>query len=159
MKAHLALVLTLAACGPNAAELKAAHYARYRAEPAALLDGVAAAVTAQRYHVDQVAPDRGELTTIDKIFSAEGQTESVGARDAVDVHNNSIALAFLVRLMPAAGGAITIEIVPSIRRVHSDRPNLDTLSLDDPTLPGWVPVKIDELAIAIHAQLAAYEIK
>ena len=47
-----------------------------------------------------------------------------------------------------------------MRRLHSDRSDrFEDLELDDLSVPGWVPVKIDELAIAIHEQLATDEIK
>jgi len=152
-------VLALAACpSVDSAAVKRAHDARYQGDPTALLEAAAEATKAQHYLIDELDRDGGAFTTVDKVWSAEGETESVGNGDAIQVHNKSIFLAYVVRLVPADPG-YQIEIEPHIRRYVADHPNLDDVKLDDPTLPGWVPVKIDELSVGIHDALATYEIK
>lgn len=158
MRSFLLSLVVLAGCASNAAELHRSRVAVYQTDPTTLLQATAAAIEAQHYKVDAIDPDEGELVTHDKVFGPDGMTESVGAGDAIQVADRSIVLAFVVKTVPDRDRwRLTVE--PKIRRIFVDRPNLDDLTLDDPTTPGWVRTRLEELTIAIHDALAAYEVK
>jgi hypothetical protein len=150
----------VAACASNAAELQRARDARYRGDPAAMSQLAAQATEAQHYHVGQIDRDTGAFLTVDKVFGPDGDTESAGAGDTYQIKDRSIVLAFLVSLRPTEDvQTFTLSVEPKIRRAFVDRGNTDELSVDDPTVPGWVHTRIEELTIALHDALAAYELK
>jgi hypothetical protein len=157
--ALLTVLSCAAACGPNSAQIQRAREARYHAEPGQLLQGAAAAAEAEHYKIGEVDAEHGAFMTLDKFFTAEGTTESVGADGGIRAADRSIVLAYVVRLAEADGGGYTIEIQPDVRRYFVDRPNVDPVPAGDPTMPGWVATRTDALAVAIHDQLAAYEAK
>src|SRR5262245_66160700 len=74
--AALTVALASAACGPNAAEIRRAHDAHYRGPTAALVDGAAAALTAEHYAIDGADRDAGRVVSRVKVFSATGDLES-----------------------------------------------------------------------------------
>jgi len=157
--AVLAVLSCAAACGPNTAEIQRAHEAHYHGEPAALLQGAAAATESEHYKILEADRDRVAFMTVDKWFTAEGTTESVGAGGGIRAADRSIVIAYIVSVVAADGGGYTIEVVPDVRRYFSDRPNLDQVPQGDPTMPGWVAARTDLLAVAIHERLAPYEAK
>jgi hypothetical protein len=152
------LVAATAGCPPGAAEIKTAREAHYRGPPEALFRGAESAATEQHYKIGEDNPDSGAFITLDKVWGPEGETESTGAGDAIQVRNKSIIIAFVVQVVPAGHDQFAIHIEPKIRRLYSNRPNLDDLEPDDPSLPGWVQGKTDQLTVAIHDALAAYAV-
>ena len=152
----LTALITTAACAPSAAEVRTAHEAHYRGPPANLLKGAALVLEAQRYRIKQVNRDTMALATNDRVWDAEGGVESAGANGVVWMSDNSIAISYVVRVMPVAPGQFTIVIKPRIGRNPPGSPLAEDLRPDDPSLPGWVRGKIDHLAVAIHDELAAY---
>ena len=151
-----ALLVSAAGCPPSAAQIKTARDAHYRGPPESLLQGAEEAATEQHYKIRESNPDAGAFITLDKVWSPEGETESTGAGDAIQVRDKSIIIAFVVRVVAAGHDQFAIQIEPKIRRMYASRPNLDDLEPDDPSLPGWVGGKTDELTVAIHDKLAAF---
>jgi hypothetical protein len=157
-----AVVLLLAAslagaCGPSAAQLARARNARYQGDPAAMLQAVQGAVAAH-YKIEGVDPNEHQLVTENKIFSEDGAVENAGSGGAVQMSDRSIVLQYVVSLV-AADDAFAIQIEPHIQRAYTDRSNTDELEPDDPSVPGWVHGRTDELSAAIHDGLASYEVK
>ncbi len=154
----LTLSLTAAACGPNLADVARARNAQYHADPQVLFQGAIAATEGQHYKIREADPNVDVFITLDKVFSAEGETEGVGFGDSIQARDRSIVLTFVVRVVPAGDHGYAVTLEPQVRRMFLDRSNLDDVAMDDPTMPGWVKTRIDELSVAIHDQLAGYEV-
>jgi hypothetical protein len=163
MRHFLAVALlasVLAGCGASALEIKRAHEARYHGPAIQLFMGAARAVDHKHYALDASDPDHGELYTLIKVFSETGDLESAGAGNVIQTSDKSIALAFHVRVVTAgAHDAYAIAVDPVIRRFVAGRPNADDVSIDDPSLPGWVHGRVDELEVEINDELSDFQIK
>ena len=159
MRAALVACVALAACGPNAAELYKARHAHYHGPPGELLDGAAAAVESEHYTIAGKDPQTGELTTKMKLWAENGDLETPGPGGYTHVQARNIGMVFRVRVTSVGDNAYELAIDTHIERVFADRPNPDVLDPGDPSLPGWVHGRIDDLGVAIHDQLAAYEVK
>jgi len=154
----LALVLAAAGCPPGAAQIKAARDAHYRGPPEALFQGAEAAAIAKYYKLGETDSAQEAFMTQPKVWGPNGENLTTGAGDAFEVHDNSIVIEYEVRVVAAGHDRYAISIEPHIRRLRAGRPNLDDLKPDDPSLPGWVQGKTDDLTVAIHDNLAAYAV-
>ena len=154
----LTLTLVAAACGPNPAQIARARDAHYQGDPAALFQAAEQAATGEHYKIDNDDADQHAFVTANRMYGPEGDLESQGAGGFTQMRDRSIVLQFTVRIVPA-DHAFAVEVVRHIQRAFVDRPNPDELAVDDPSVPGWVHGRTDELAVAIHDALAAYEVK
>jgi hypothetical protein len=64
----------------------------------------------------------------------------------------------VVTLLPD-GDAWIVKVSPVILRKNSGMPKPDEVKEGDPSLPGWVESRVDQLALDIHKALAAFEVK
>jgi hypothetical protein len=154
-------VLTLllaAACGPDLAQITRAHDAHYQGDPSAMFQAAEEAATGEHYKIDEDDADQRAFVTVNRMYGPEGDLESQGSGGFTQMRDRSIVLQFTVRIVPAEQ-AFAVEIEPHIQRAFVDRPNTDQLAPDDPSVPGWVHGRTDELAVAIHDALAAYEVR
>jgi len=151
-------VVSLSACGPSAAELKAARDARYKGPPAELFAAAERAAVDEHYKIGDQDTSVGAFATIDKWYGREGDARTTGAGDTVQLDDGSIQLAFVVRFVGADGGAFTIDIEPVVHRYVSGRSNFDNVEPGDPTMPTWVMGKEDALRVAIHDHLKQWSI-
>jgi hypothetical protein len=161
---HVLVVPLLASmvtgCAASALEIKRAHEAHYRGPAIQLYMGAARAVDHKHYALDASDPDHGELYTLIKVFSETGDLESAGSDNVIMVSGKSISLSFHVRVVSAGDhDEYAIAVEPMIKRIVAGRPNLDDLTIDDPSLPGWVHGRLDELEVEIHDELSDYEVK
>ena len=154
----LTLALVAAACGPNPAQISRARDARYQGDPSAMFQAAEQAAAGENYKIDDQDADAHAFVTANRMFGPEGDLESQGAGGFTQMRDRSIVLQYTVRIVPA-DRAFAVEIVPHIQRAFVDRPNTDQLAADDPSVPGWVHGRTDQLAVAIHDALAAYEVK
>jgi len=74
------------------------------------------------------------------------------------VPDKSVHIALVVTMLPD-GSNWVVKVTPILERWNTGIPKPEPLKEGDASLPGWVQGKVDELAMAIHSQLAKYEVK
>ena len=153
----VALILcVLSACGASSSEVKGAKQAHYKGDKMALYNAAKDAVAA-KYKIDKSDEPNLTLQTVGRWYTPEGLGASERG-DMRDVPDRSINITFSVALRPD-GDAYIVQITPAYLRYFAGRPNPDTLTADDPSLPGFAPGKVDALAVDIHEALKAYEVQ
>ena len=148
----------LVACGPSSKEVATAKSARYQGDKLELFANVKAATEA-KYKLTKSDETSLGLQTEARWFSTEGLAVTPrGEGDMRDVPDKSINIALVVTMLPD-GGNWVVKVTPIMARFNQGIPKPEPLKENDPSLPGWVQGKVDELAMAIHGQLAKYEVK
>jgi hypothetical protein len=148
----------LVACGPSSKEVATAKSARYQGDKLELFANVKAATEA-KYKLTKSDETSLGLQTEARWFSTEGLAVTPrGDNDMRDVPDKSINIALVVTMLPE-GINWVVKVTPIMARFNQGIPKPEPLKENDPSLPGWVQGKVDELAMAIHSQLAKYEVK
>jgi hypothetical protein len=148
----------LVACGPSSKEVATAKSARYQGDKLELFANVKAATEA-KYKLTKSDETSLGLQTEARWFSTEGLAVTPrGDNDMRDVPDKSINIALVVTMLPE-GSNWVVKVTPIMARFNQGIPKPEPLKENDPSLPGWVQGKVDELAMAIHSQLAKYEVK
>jgi hypothetical protein len=151
------------ACGPSAAELRAARTARYEGNAAELFD-IIERTTAEDYKIADVkrADEQDAsfaLMTMPQWYNPEGGRESPGIDDFVSVVDRSIQLAIIVQLAAAEPSGYVVTVTPKTFQHLSGSPKPRELSPDDPNLPGWVQGRVEELHLRIHKALQKHAVQ
>jgi hypothetical protein len=155
----LGLAGIVTGCAASTAELKRAHDAHYHGPAVQLYMAAARAVDHKHYPLDVADPDHGTLTTATKVYSETGTMDAPGAGGIYDSTGKRYSLSFQVRVVAAGEhDEYAIDVEPTMKLLVAGRPNADALALDDPSLPGWLHGRVDELTVEIHDELADYEI-
>ena len=148
----------LVACGPSSKEVATAKSARYQGDKLEIFANVKAATEA-KYKLTKSDETSLGLQTEARWFSTEGLAVTPrGDNDMRDVPDKSINIALVVTMLPD-GSNWVVKVTPVMARFNQGIPKPEPLKENDPSLPGWVQGKVDELAMAIHSQLAKYEVK
>lgn len=148
----------LVACGPSSKEVATAKSARYQGDKLELFANVKAATEA-KYKLTKSDETSLGLQTEARWFSTEGLAVTPRSEgDMRDVPDKSINIALVVTMLPD-GSNWVVKVTPIMARFNQGIPKPEPLKEGDPSLPGWVQGKVDELAMAIHGQLAKYEVK
>lgn len=142
------VVAVVAACGPSGAEVKVAKTAQYTAQPATLYS-IAMQVAERDYKIGETDPDGGRFATEPQIYSPEGGRQSAGAGGYVNMSAGSIMLSLIVEVLESERGHVVV-ITPKTFQFISGSPKPRELVPADPSLPGWVPGRVDTLAVAIY---------
>jgi hypothetical protein len=155
----LAALVALAAiaCGPSSKEVATAKTARYQGDKLQLFAATRAVVEG-KYKLTKSDETTLGLQTEPRWFSPEGLTTSSSPDDERDLPDKSIRIAMVVQLLPD-GPAWIVKITPLMLRKNKGMPKPDELKEGDPSIPGWVDSKVDQLALDIHSALAKYEVK
>ncbi len=157
MKNVIALCLcVLAACGASSNEVKGAKEAHYKGDKMAIYNAAKDAVSA-KYKIDKSDEPNLTIQTVGRWYTPEGLAASERG-DMRDVPDCSISITFSVALRPD-GDAYVVQITPAYLRYYAGRPNPDTLAVDDPSIPGFAPGKVDALAVEIHEALKPFEVQ
>ena len=152
------LAIAAVACGASSKEVAGAKSARYKGDKLALFAEVKAATEA-KYKVTKSDETSLGLQTEARWYSTEGLGVTPRAEgDMRDVPDKSINIALVVTMLPD-GDAWLVKVTPVMSRYNQGIPKPEPLKENDASLPGWVSGKVDELALAIHNQLAKYEVK
>ncbi len=158
----LAVLVAVAACGPSGRDLGLAKSARYQGDKLVLFGAVKAA-TESKYKLEQSDETTLSLQTAGKWYGADGSFSTwdptnpkADNRTGVDEQHYNIMLT--VRLLPD-GDKYVVSVEPTILRSTVGRPNADKLSPKDPSMPGWVTGKVDELAFNIYNSIKQYEVR
>lgn len=157
MRKLVGLLIGFAACAGSSAELKTAHEARYRATPAVLFAAVKS-TTAASYNV--LAADDGALAvkTEPKWYNPEGQADQTGGANLARLREDSINFSVVVKLVPADGGAFTVNVEPTVLRLHGLSSKPENLQMSDPLTPGWVHGKVEQLEVDLYNKLKQYAV-
>ena len=151
------LALVAMACGPSSKEVATAKSARYQGDKLQLFAETKAAVEA-KYTLAKSDETTLGMQTQAKWFSPEGLTVSASIDDDRDVPDKSILFVLVVTLLPE-GDAWVVKVTPVMQRKNRGMPKPDQLKEGDPSLPGWVDSKVDQLSLDIHKALSKYEVK
>lgn len=152
------LAIAAVACGPSSKEVATAKSARYSGDKLELFAHVKAATEA-KYKVTKSDETSLGLQTEARWFSIEGLGVTPRSEtDMRDVPDKSINIFMVVTMLPD-GNNWVVKIEPHLMRYNTGIPKPEPLKEGDPSLPGWVGGKVDELALAIHQELAKYEVK
>lgn len=147
----LVLVLAVAACGPTAAQVRAARVAHYDASRHTILEAVYGALEDSRYRVRSAVD--GVVWSTHRSFLLDGTAlASLRFRKRggdLDVYT----LAMMIEIRGPAGDR-SIRVVPSITL---SRPTLRPLALapTDRSVPPWIHGQVDALYVRIHERLRA----
>jgi hypothetical protein len=150
------VLVALVACGPSAKQVGAAREARYSADPATIFELAEAAAKDGYHKILQADVMAGVFITQGKWYSPDGQSESAGVGDAVQVEDGSLYVQLLVKVARVDATAVTVTVTPVVERFRMGASQHEKLAPDDPSLPGWVQGKADALAVAIYDRAKPY---
>jgi hypothetical protein len=153
----LAMAVVLVACGPSSKELATVRQARYTGDKAQLFTAAKGAVEA-KYKIQKADDATLGMQTEGRWYSPEGQGISADTSDARSIPNRSINVALVVLLI-AEGDAYAVSVKPLLARFSKGQPRPEPLDPADPSVPGWVSGKVDQLQFDVHAALAQWEVK
>ena len=146
------------ACGPSSKEVATAKSARYQGDKLELFANVKAATEA-KYKVQKSDEVALGLQTEPRWFSVDGVSVTPRAEDDMtEMPDKSINIALVVTMLPD-GDKWLVKVTPVMARYNRGIPKPEPVKEGDASLPGWVDGKVDELALAIHKQLAKFEVK
>jgi hypothetical protein len=151
------LTILAVACGPSSKEVATAKSARYQGDKLQLFAATKAVVEG-KYKLQKSDETTLGMQTQPRWYTPEGLTTSATAEDARDLPDKSMNVALVVTLLPD-GDAWIVKVTPLMLRKNSGMPKPDTVKEGDPSVPGWVDGKVDQLALDIHKALAQYEVK
>jgi hypothetical protein len=151
------LAILAVACGPSSKEVATAKSARYQGDKLALFATVKTAVEA-KYKLAKSDETTLGLQTQARWYSPEGLTVSANPDDDRDLPDQSIRIALVVTMLPD-GDAWVVKVSPVMLRKNKGMPRPEELKEGDPSVPGWVDSKVDQLALDIHKALVKYEIQ
>lgn len=148
MKSQLVLVL-VAACGANAAEIKTAKTATYRMNCHDLLSLAEDAAT-EDYKLGDI--NEGELSFITQLqwYGPEGDRESPGAGGFVNLQDRSVSVALIVQVTKLGDDECAATVTPKTFQLIKGYPKPRELTPDDPNLPPWIHGRADALSLAIY---------
>jgi hypothetical protein len=145
------------ACGPSSKEVATAKTARYQGDKIAMFQAVKATVEA-KYKLAKSDETSLGMQTQPRWFSPEGLAASATSDDARDLPDKSMNVALVVTMLPD-GDAWIVKVAPLMLRKNAGMPKPDPVKEGDPSVPGWVDSRVDQLALEIHNALAKYEVK
>ena len=148
------VVAALAACGASAKQVAGAKLAHYRGDPLVLF-AAAKGATEVKYKLASSDETTLRVVTEGRWYSPEGLGLTATMDNLGNVPDRSIFLTLSLQLM-TAGDAFVVAVTPTILRYHEGRPNPDKLAADDPSLPGWVSGRLDQLHLEVHDALRTY---
>lgn len=164
-----AVVAALAACGPSGKDIAAAKLARYQGDKLQLFAAMKATVEG-KYKIDVSDETKLALRTTARWYTPEGlsstwtpadargTTGAAGDPNRRGTMDRALNIALIAQLLPDNDKWI-VHIEPLILRYNEGQPKLEPMRPDDPSLPGFVKGKSDELAYDIHAKLKQWEVK
>ncbi len=151
------VAIALAACGPSSKEVATAKTARYQGDKLQIF-AATKAVVESKYKLQKSDETTLGMQTVGRWYSPEGLATSSTADDERDLPDKSMNVTLVVTLLPE-GDAWVVKVTPRMLRKNIGMPKPDEVKEGDPSVPGWIDSKVDQLALDIHKALAAYEVK
>lgn len=153
----LFLLLVVVGCGPSGREVAMAKQARYQGDKLAIFNAAKTATEA-KYQIQKSDETQLGLQTIGRWYNPEGQAVAAGMDNPDAVPDQSLNIALVVEVLPE-GTSYVVQVRPIIARWTKGIPKPQPVEAKDPSLPGWVNGKADQLAFAIYEALKPYEVK
>jgi hypothetical protein len=147
------LLLSVVACGPSSAQIKTARTARYTATPHAVLEAVLDACK-ENGGIDELDEGRAVVWTKSKWYQRDGSSEPTTGDNQQLVSGGSVLVSLMVEVK-SDGDARWVEITPLVLEHVSGSPQPREIAPGDPSMPGFVDGKVDNLYVAIHGKLKA----
>lgn len=155
----LALVAATAACGPSAAQLRAAREARYPGSRVEILRLAQAAVEPS-YPIAAADPDTGTITTTSRIYEPDGSYLGTSEQDRkggflIATESGQVLLGFEIRVVGETS-PFQVLVAPVAEQARSNYSAPYRYLPDDPAMPGWILGKVDRLQLEVHQRLTRW---
>lgn len=161
----------LAACGgPSGKDVAMAKVARYQGDKLQLFAGMKETVEG-KYKVDVSDETKLAVKTTARWYTPEGLVSNWSPEDGRGTRgvakteegrsgtmDRALNIALVAQLLPENENWV-VHIEPIILRYNEGQPKLELMRPDDPSLPGFVKGKSDELAYDINKRLKQWEVK
>jgi hypothetical protein len=156
-----ATIAALAACGASGKDVAMAKQARYAGDKLQLF-GVMKSAVEGKYKLDVSDETKLALRTTGRWYTPEGLvsnwTPSDVGTSGHKLPDRSLNIALVAQLLPENDNWV-VHIEPIILRFNANQPKLEPVRIDDPSLPGFVLGKSDELAFDVNKKLKQWEVK
>jgi hypothetical protein len=153
----------LAACGgPSGKDVAMAKQARYEGDKLQLF-GLMKQAVESKYKLEVSDETRLSMKTIPRWYTSEGLVSNwtpgdVAADGRHKLPDRSLNIVLVAQMLPENDKWI-VHIEPVILLFREGQSNLEPLRPDDPSLPGFVRGKADELAFDVNKKLKQYEVR
>ena len=157
-----ATIVALAACGgPSGKDVAMAKQARYSGDKIQLFGSMKSTVEG-KYKLEVSDETKLALKTTGRWYTPEGLVSNWTPSDidasGSKLPDRSLNIALVAQLLPENENWV-VRIEPIILRFNSGQPKLEPVRPDDPSLPGFVRGKSDELAFDVNKSLKQWEVK
>lgn len=133
-----------------------AKQARYQGDKAELYAGMKQTIES-KYKIEVADETQLAVKTTGRWYTPEGLVSNWTPSDG-KLPDKSLNITLVAQLLPSEGNYV-VHIEPVILRYTKDQPKLEPLRPDDPSLPGFVAGKSDELAFDVNKKLKQWEVK
>jgi hypothetical protein len=147
----------LAACGPSGKQVNSARQARYQGDRSQIFAVVKQTVAA-RYKIEKADEAAFGIQTEGRWHNPEGQVMSANIGDLQDVPDQALHISLIVEILPD-GDKHIVSVKPHIQRYTKGKSAPDPVEQSDPSLPGWVQGKGDNLQVELYEALKEFEVK
>lgn len=147
-----------------------AKQARYQGDKLQLFAGMKETIEG-KYKLDMSDETKLAVKTAGRWYTPEGLVSNWSPEDArgtkgvarspdgrTGTMDRSLNISLVAQLLPENDKWI-VHIEPIILRYNEGQPKLEPMRPEDPSLPGFVKGKSDELAFEINQKLKQYEVK
>ena len=160
MRNLIVTLAVLAACGSTGhsdRDVAMAKQARYQGDKLQLFAAVKAATEA-KYKLEKSDENTLGMQTTGRWYTPDGLSNSASSESPQEMVDKSINLTLVVELLPE-GNNWVVSVRPYMLRFNAGQPKPDKLDPKDPSVPGWVTGKVDELSFAIYQGMRQYEVR
>ncbi|MBA3500354.1 MAG: hypothetical protein H0T65_08275, partial [Deltaproteobacteria bacterium] len=161
MRNLIMTLAVLAACGgPSGKDVAMAKQARYQGDKLELFANMKQTVES-KYKLDVSDETQLAVKTTARWYTPEGLvsnwTPSDVGTQGHKLPDRSLNITLVAQVLPSEGNWV-VHIEPVILRFNANQPKLEPVRLDDPSLPGFVKGKSDELAFDVNKKLKQWEV-
>lgn len=161
-----ATIACIAACGgPSGRDVAMAKQARYAGDKLQLFSIVKQTVEGKfKLEVSDetklAVKTTGRWYTPDGLVSNWSPEDARGSTDSTrrGTPDRSVNVSMVAQLLPQ-GEHFILHVEPVVLRFHEGQPKFEPVRPDDPSMPGFVRSKTDELVYDIYQKLKPYELK
>lgn len=153
----VAAVVAIAACGPSNKQVALAKQARFAGDKLVLFGATKGAVEA-KYKLQKSDETTLGMQTEGRWFTPDGLANSADSSDPGAMVDQSLNVALIVELL-AEGEHYVVSVKPMLARFTRGQAQAQPLDPEDPSVPGWVHGRVDQLQYAIYEALKPYEVK
>lgn len=144
-----AILGLLVACAASDAEVRTAKLAQYDGPPQQVYNAALDAAQ-EKYKIAVSDPQKLDFWTTPRFYSPEGDLQSPGAGDVVNIDNHSVEVSFHVQVVATTPHSSVVSVTPQTFQILKGSPKPRELKPDDPYLPPFVLGRADALQVAIY---------